>query len=93
MDDVQLLVLTRDLDLMRMPELISYAVILMLILAILLKVISLKERPTIFALSFACVPIIVFNQQLITNHSLQPIHYQVFIGNYEVVLHQNYYVY
>ncbi|MCV4656290.1 hypothetical protein OFM13_33660, partial [Escherichia coli] len=25
---------------------------------------------------------IVFNQQIITGRSLQPIHYQVFIGNY-----------
>ena len=86
MDEVVLLVLTRRLDLLRMPELISYAVLVMLILAILLKVISLKERATIFAFSFAFVPIIVFNQQLITNQSLQPIHYQVFIGNYVAAL-------
>jgi hypothetical protein len=86
MDDVQLLVLTRQPDLLRVPELISYTVILMLVLAILLKVISLKDRATIFAFSFALVPIIVFNQQILTNHSLQPIHYQVFIGNYVAAL-------
>jgi len=86
MDDVQLLVLTREPDLLRIPELISFAVIAMLILAIALKVIELKNRSTLFALSFALVPIIVFNQQIITGRSLQPIHYQVFIGNYVAAL-------
>lgn len=82
MDDVQLLVLTRELDLWRMPEIISYAVIVMLILAVLLKAISLKDRSSLFVLALALTVILVFNQQLITGRSLQPIHYQVFIGNY-----------
>lgn len=82
MDDVQLLVLTRELDLQRFPELIVYAVILMLILAVVLKAVQIKERSTLFVLSLALTVIVVFNQQLITGHSLQPIHYQVFIGNY-----------
>lgn len=86
MDDVQLLVLTREPDLLRVPELISFAVIAMLILAIALKVIELKDRSTLFALSLAVVPIVVFNQQIVTGRSLQPIHYQVFIGNYVAAL-------
>lgn len=86
MDDVQLLVLTREPDLLRVPELVSFVVITMLILAISLKVIELKERSTLFALSLGLVPIVVFNQQIVTGHSLQPIHYQVFIGNYVAAL-------
>ena len=82
MDDVQLLVLTRELDLWRFPEIISYVVIVMLILAVLLKVTQIKERSSLFILSLALTVIVVFNQQLITGRSLQPIHYQVFIGNY-----------
>jgi hypothetical protein len=82
MDDVQLLVLTRELDLWRFPELVVYAVIVMLLLAVLLKVVKIKDRSTLFVLSLTLTVIAVFNQQLITNHSLQPIHYQVFIGNY-----------
>jgi hypothetical protein len=69
LDDVQLLVLTRKLDLLRVPELISFAVIAMLILAISLKVIELKNRSTLFAFSFALVPIVVFNQQILTGRS------------------------
>jgi hypothetical protein len=33
-------------------------------------------------MSLALLPLVVFNQQIITGRSLQPIHYQVFIGNY-----------
>lgn len=82
MDDIQLLVLTRAPDLLRAPEIISYIVIVMLAAAIKLKLIDFRARATLFTFAFAIVPIIVFNQQIITAHSLQPIHYQVFIGNY-----------
>jgi len=82
MDDVQLLVHTRMPDLARVPEYISFLVLIILAIGILLKKISIRERETLFAISFALVPIIVFNQQIITGRSLQPIHYQVFIGNY-----------
>lgn len=82
MDHVQLLVYTRELDLWRFPELVVYAVLLMLILGALLKAINLKDRSTLFVLSLVLTVIAVFNQQFITGRSLQPIHYQVFIGNY-----------
>ncbi|MGI9036385.1 MAG: hypothetical protein ACR2GD_10155 [Pyrinomonadaceae bacterium] len=82
MDDVQLLVLTNQPDFWRVPELIGFAVIAMLLLAVLIKAVSLKQPSTLFALSLAAVPLVVFNQQVLTGRSLQPIHYQVFISNY-----------
>ncbi|MBK7802050.1 MAG: hypothetical protein IPJ55_05115 [Chloracidobacterium sp.] len=82
MDDVQLLILTHAPDLFRVPEVISYAVIAILMASALIGVIELRERSSVFALSLALVPIAVFNQQVITGRSLQPIHYEVFIGNY-----------
>jgi hypothetical protein len=82
MDDVQLLVLTHAPDLTRFPEYISYVVLFMLAAGVLMKVIALRDRSTLFALSLSLTPLIVFNQQVITGRSLQPIHYQVFIGNY-----------
>ncbi len=86
MDDVQLLVHTRMPDLFRFPEYISFAVLLILIAGMAAKAIDIKDRATLFALSLALVPLIVFNQQIITGRSLQPIHYQVFIGNYAAML-------
>ena len=82
MDDVQMLVRTHIPDLTRVPEMISFAVLIVIAAAILLKIIELRDRVTLFAISLALAPIAVFNQQIITGQSLQPIHYQVFIGNY-----------
>ncbi|MGI8670010.1 MAG: hypothetical protein ACR2J3_09235, partial [Aridibacter sp.] len=82
MDNVQLLVYTRELDLFRFPQYISLVSIIILIIGILIKSIKLKSHSTIFAISFSLVPFILFNQQIITGRSLQPIHYPVFIGNY-----------
>ena len=82
MDSVQLLVYTRQLDLWRVPEYISVFVLIVIFAGVLFKKIEIRNKATIFSISFALVPIIVFNQQVFTGRSLQPIHYQVFIGNY-----------
>lgn len=86
MDNVQLLVNTRQPDLARVPEYISVVCLILIVAGALTKILSLRDRAVIFALSFALVPLIVFNQQIITGRSLQPIHYQVFIGNYVAAL-------
>lgn len=82
MDEVQLLVFTRQPDLWRVPCLISYSVLVMWGLGVLLKAVEFKDRAPLFVLSLALSVIVVFNQQIITGRELQPIHYQVFIGNY-----------
>ena len=86
MDNVQLLVHTRAPDLLRFPEYVSFAVLLILMIGLATKMIVIKDRIVLFALALALVPFVVFNQQIITGRSLQPIHYQVFIGNYVSVL-------
>lgn len=86
MDHVQLLVHTRMPDLWRMPEYISVACILLIAVAVATKLAALREPATLFVLSLAVVPLVVFNQQVITGRELQPIHYQVFIGNYVAAL-------
>lgn len=82
MDDVQLLVRTRALDMSRPPELIGFVVLAVIAAGIAMRMFALRDRATLFAISLALTPFIVFNQQLITGQALQPIHYQVFIGNY-----------
>lgn len=86
MDHVQLLVHTRMPDLNRMPEWIALGTLFILILGLIRKTISLSESTTRFAIALALVPFAVFNQQIVTGRSLQPIHYQVFIGNYVAML-------
>jgi hypothetical protein len=81
-DDVQMLVRTHLPDLLRTPEKISFVVLAVIIAGVAMRVFSLKDRTTLFAASLALAQLVVFNQQVITGQSLQPIHYQVFIGNY-----------
>jgi len=82
LDHVQLLVYTRAPDLFRVPEYIGLVVLLMLAAGIATGRIANRDRSTLFTVSLALVPFVVFNQQILTGRSLQPIHYQVFIGNY-----------
>lgn len=86
MDNVQLLVRSHMPDLTRVPEFVSLAALFVIVAALLLKACSIKETSTLFAVALALVPFAVFNQQVITGRSLQPIHYQVFIGNYAALL-------
>lgn len=82
MDDVTLLVRSRALDLTRPPEIIGFIIIGVLLAGCAIKTFSIRDRSVLFIAALAIVPAAVFNQQLITGHELQPIHYQVFIGNY-----------
>ena len=82
MDNVQLLVRTHAPDVARVPIYIGVAAAVILVAGIRAGACSLRETGSVFALSFAIVPLVLFNQQVITGRSLQPIHYQVFIGNY-----------
>ncbi len=82
MDDVQMVVNTRALDLTRPPELIAILVLIVLAGGLLSGLLETRDRAVLFTASLALAVIVVFNQQIITGRSLQPIHYQVFIGNY-----------
>ncbi|MEO8649295.1 MAG: hypothetical protein ABI539_09035 [Acidobacteriota bacterium] len=82
MDDVQLLVYTHAPDIWRVPLLISVVCILLIAAGAANRLFEWRSRSTLFVLATSLVPLIVFNQQVITGRSLQPIHYQVFIGNY-----------
>lgn len=85
LDHVQLMVHTR------MPEFGWTSLIIGVIVAALIFIclktgISGLTNHAIFALSFALTPLLLFNQQVITGRSLQPVHYELFISNYIVLL-------
>lgn len=82
MDSVQLLTYTRRPDLFRPPMLIGLGVLVLLAYAVWRGRLEWRSRKTLIALAFAATPLVVFNQQVITGRSLQPIHYEVFIVNY-----------
>jgi hypothetical protein len=73
-------------DLLRIPEIIGTLILVALIIGLRQGKISLHEPKVIFAASFALLPFLVFNQQVITGRSIQPFHYEVLIANYVVLL-------
>jgi hypothetical protein len=85
-DSGQLLDLSHAPSLLRTPEMIGVAVGLILLVGIARRRISARDARVIFVASFAVMPLVTFNQQIITGRSLQPFHYQWFITNYLVLL-------
>jgi hypothetical protein len=81
-DSDQLLEHTRAPDPFRPPELIGLACAALLAYAARRGVISLRDDRALLAASFALTPAAVFNQQVLTGLSLQPIHYELFAANY-----------
>lgn len=86
MDSVQLLIRTRMPDLLRASEIFGVATLALLSFGVWRDRISPDDQSTVFTASFALLPFAVFNQQIVTGQSLQPIHYEVFIVNYAALL-------
>lgn len=85
-DKAQLLVFTRQSDLLRTVEVIGYATLVLTVFALLAKVTRIADRKAFFIAAFAAAPFLVFNQQIITGRSLQPFHYEFYVINYVVLL-------
>lgn len=73
-------------DLLRIPEMIGLGIVVLIIFSALRGRVNWRAPETLFAASFALMPLVVFNQQVITGRSLQPFHYEVFIANYVALL-------
>lgn len=82
MDKVQALTVSHAPDLFRSPELIGFACLLALAMGARRGLVRWRDNATLFTASFALMPALVFNQQILTGRSLQPIHYEQFIANY-----------
>jgi hypothetical protein len=73
-------------DLMRIPEIIGAFILVVLIVGVRQNKILWNQQRMVFAASFALLPFLVFNQQIVTGRSIQPYHYEVFIANYAVLI-------
>ena len=86
MDAVQALEVSHRPDLLRLPELFSIAILFLLGWLAKRRLASLRDPRNLFALSFAVLPVLVFNQQVISGRSLQPLHYEMFVANYSALI-------
>lgn len=86
LDSVQALELSRSPDLFRLPELIGLGILAALRYLCWRGAINARNRRVLLAASFALLPLVVFNQQVVTGRSLQPLHYEMFVANYSVLI-------
>jgi hypothetical protein len=86
LDQSQLLIYTHRLDLLRLPEILGALVLIVLVVAGRRGKQKLSSVTNIFTASFALLPFILFNQQVVTGRSLQPFHFENFIANYAVLV-------
>lgn len=73
-------------DLLRVPELLCAAVLAILALQARRGRVDWRSVNVLFTASLALMPFVVFNHQVLTGHSLQPVHYEIFITNYVALL-------
>ena len=86
LDELQTLISTRQPDLFRIPEIIGLVILVILIVYVKRGRIQAGDPGLIFAASFALLPLVVFNQQVLTGRSMQPFHFEAFIVNYVVLV-------
>ena len=77
---------TRTIVLWRPSLILGCGILLTTIILIKSGWLNLKEQLTLFVISFSVLPLVVFNQQVVTGYSLQPMHYNMYILNYLVLL-------
>jgi hypothetical protein len=73
-------------DLFRLPELIGLATLVALFISTRRGLLDWRDRASLFAAACALTPLIVFNQQVVTGRSLQPVHFGMFSANYVAAL-------
>ncbi|HVS21405.1 MAG TPA: hypothetical protein VHD88_06125 [Pyrinomonadaceae bacterium] len=81
-DVAQALTFTRRPDLFRLPEIVAGLVLALIGIGARRGILRWRDPILLVAMSFALAVFAVFNQQIITGRSLQPIHYEWFIANY-----------
>jgi len=83
---VELLVTTHRPELFAAAEIIAGLLLLILAFGIRRKSIAYHDRLVLLSASFALLPFVVLNQQLLTGHVMQPIHYKGFVTSYAVLI-------
>jgi hypothetical protein len=84
-DSALFLEFTRETDLFRIPELLSYATLVILIAGRIKGLVDFRDLKILFVISLALISLVVFNQQIVTGRSLQAFHYELFCANYAAV--------
>jgi len=85
LDEEQTLVLTHRLDLFHISEILGTVILVALVIGVSRNRIERRESRVIYAASLGFLPLVVFNQQVLTGRMMQPYHFEAFIANYCVL--------
>jgi hypothetical protein len=86
MDTVQALTYSHAPDLWRGVILLDALVLAALAFGVRRRWLNVRSPAVIFNAALALTVLVVFNQQIVTGRSLQPMHYEQYIGNYVALL-------
>lgn len=86
MDTVQALARTHAPDLWRSIEVIALLIVLALVVGIKRGSLRWRDPRILITFAFALLPFVLFNQQIITGRSLQPMHYEQFVASYTTLI-------
>jgi len=86
LDEQQTLAFTHRTDPFRIPEIIAVLTLILLFIAIRQTRMRWSDAPVIFAASFGLLPLLVFNQQVVTGRTMQPYHFAALVVNYTVLI-------
>jgi hypothetical protein len=86
MDAVQALTYSRVPDIWRGVVLLDALVFVALLFGVWRRWLDARSPAVVFNAALAVSVLVVFNQQIITGRSLQPMHYEQYIGNYVALL-------
>jgi len=84
--EVTMLAHTHAPDLLRVPQLASMILLVLLLVLKRFGFFEFRRPASIFVTSFVLLPFPLFNQQIVTGLSLQPTHFEVFVANYGILL-------
>jgi hypothetical protein len=85
-DEQQALTRSHTPDLFRPPMMLCVMLLAAIVFAFWQRWLARNDRAALFTTALALAPLLMFNQQVLTGRSLQPIHYEQFIANYVAVL-------
>lgn len=86
LDEAQTLVLTHRPDPFRAPEIIAIVLLVLLFMVVRRGKAERSDPRVVFSASFALLPLLLFNQQILTGRSMQPYHFESFVANYAVLV-------
>lgn len=85
-DAFQVVTISHRPDLLRASEIIGLLVAAAIAYLARRGLVNWRAPEILLTLSLSLLPFVVFNQQVLTGYSIQPIHYELFVANYAALI-------